>query len=395
MKVLHVVPTYLPAFRYGGPIQTVHGLNKWLVRAGASVTVLTTAIDGEKDLDVPLGVPVDRDGVKVFYFKPAWPRGWFYAPGMRRALHERARGADIVHITSTFLSASALGSRAARAAGKPYLISPRGSLMRIPLEKRSRWKKGLYIKLIERGNLAHADAIHFTTEMERQEYESVGLPLRPAIVIPNGLDPDTLPRGEGAAFRKKHGIAANKKIVLFLGRLSWKKGLDTLIPAFAATARMIPEALLVLAGGDDEHYQPVVERLVEGSGIRDKVRFVGPLEGKDRSSAYQAASVFALSSYAENFAVTVAEAMHFGVPVVVSEEVGIASWVRRADAGIVAPKDNTKFAEALVEILRDHARGREMGERGKAMVAKELTYASVARRFLDAYEDIIQSHRPA
>ena len=137
MKILHVVPSYLPAYRYGGPIESVHALNKYLVRAGSDVSVYTTAIDGPKDLDVPLGRPVDRDGVKVFYFKPGHPRSWFYSPQMAVALREHAREFDIMHITSVFLAASTLGARSARAAGKPYIISPRGSLMRAPLEKSS------------------------------------------------------------------------------------------------------------------------------------------------------------------------------------------------------------------------------------------------------------------
>src|SRR4051812_19485414 len=103
MKILHVVPTYLPAYRYGGPIQSIHTLNKWLVRAGAEVTVYTTAIDGPEDLNVPLGEPVDHDGVKVYYFKPGFLRSWFYAPEMARALRTHIREFDIVHATSVFL----------------------------------------------------------------------------------------------------------------------------------------------------------------------------------------------------------------------------------------------------------------------------------------------------
>ena len=71
LKLLHVVPTYLPATRYGGPIYSVHGLCKALAVRGHEVHVFTTNVDGPGDSAVPLGRPVDLDGVKVWYF----PRG--------------------------------------------------------------------------------------------------------------------------------------------------------------------------------------------------------------------------------------------------------------------------------------------------------------------------------
>lgn len=397
MRILHVTPAYLPAYRYGGPIQSVHALNKYLVRAGAEVTVYTTAIDGPKNLDVPLSVttdlrPVDRDGVQVCYFRPAL-RSWFYSADMRRALAARALDFDIIHITSVFLAASTLGARAARAAGVPYVISPRGSLMTAPLEKKSPLKKRLYMGLLERKNLENADAVHFTTESEKREYESLGYRLRRGLVIPNGLDSDSLSPGDPAAFRKKFGIAPEKKIVLFLGRLSWKKGLDTLIPAFAEVAKEFPDAVLVIAGVDGENYRPTLNRLVAESGAGEKVIFTGSADSREKTEAFRNAEVFVLPSYSENFAITVAESMYFGVPVVVSEEVGLAPVVSASGAGLVVRKDTTAIAQAIAEVLRDPARAREMGERGLSTAANKFSYDKVAEAFMGAYKEIIDEYR--
>ena len=79
MKILHIVPSYIPAYRYGGPIESVHSLNAGLVKNGAEVTVYTTNIDGSNDLNVPVGTSVMIDGVRVFYFKSSFPRAWFYS----------------------------------------------------------------------------------------------------------------------------------------------------------------------------------------------------------------------------------------------------------------------------------------------------------------------------
>ena len=71
MNIVHVVPTYFPAVRYGGPIESVHSLNKALVKEGVEVHVYTTNIDGKANLAVPTGVPQNLDGVKVTAMGPA------------------------------------------------------------------------------------------------------------------------------------------------------------------------------------------------------------------------------------------------------------------------------------------------------------------------------------
>ncbi len=389
MRILHVVPTYLPAYRYGGPIESVHALNKHLVSKGAEVTVFTTAMDGPRDLDVPLNQAVNVDGVQVYYFAPGFPRAWFYSRRMAEALRSGARKFDLMHITSVFLAASALGARAARSAGRPYIISPRGSLMRAPLQKRSALKKKIYLRLAEEKNLAGAAAIHFTTPLEKEEYVSLGLPLRRALVISNGLDTSALPPGNPAEFRKKLNLRPEQKIILFLSRLSWKKGLDTLIEAFAGLKKEMPEAVLLIAGGDDEGYKSQVEAMLAKEGVKSGVIFTGELLGAEKSSAYEAASVFALPSYAENFGVVVAEAMHFGVPVVISDAVGIAPQVAAAEAGFVVRKDPLEVKFALFKILQNAKAAAAMGARGERLVAEKFSYDAVADRFLEAYGQMV------
>ena len=68
MNILHVVPSYLPATRYGGPIYSVHALCAAIARKAHAVEVFTTNVDGAGELPVTIGTPVDIDGVKVTYF---------------------------------------------------------------------------------------------------------------------------------------------------------------------------------------------------------------------------------------------------------------------------------------------------------------------------------------
>ncbi|MEK7512843.1 MAG: glycosyltransferase, partial [Patescibacteria group bacterium] len=281
MKILHVVPSYLPAYRYGGPILSVHALNKWLVRGGVEVTVFTTDADGKGTLDVQPNREVLIDGVRVWYFPRSFPRTWFYSKQLQRVLAERTREFDIVHITSVFLAASTLGAHYAKKFKKPYLISPRGSLMREPLIMKSALLKKLYLALIECRNLADAAAVHFTSEREREEYAGAGFPLKKTVVVPNGLDIESWPAAVHGDFRAKWKIPPDHPIVLAMGRIGWKKGFDTLIPAFACVLKKQPNALLVISGADDEGYRAVVEGMVRKHKLEKSTLFTGEFQGVD------------------------------------------------------------------------------------------------------------------
>ena len=105
MRVLHVVPSYYPAVRYGGPIVSVHALCKALARRGYDVHVFTTNVDGDSESDVPVGVPVDMDGVKVWYFPVPFLRRLYWSPRMGQALHRQMASFDVAHTHSVFLYA--------------------------------------------------------------------------------------------------------------------------------------------------------------------------------------------------------------------------------------------------------------------------------------------------
>src|SRR5204863_3607521 len=127
VRILHVVPTYLPATRYGGPIVSVHGLARALAARGHHVHVFTTNVDGDGTSDVPLGIPVPMHKVQVHYFASPLRR-LYYSPAMGRALRSIGEF-DIVHTHSLFLWPTYAAARAARKADVPYVVSPRGMLV--------------------------------------------------------------------------------------------------------------------------------------------------------------------------------------------------------------------------------------------------------------------------
>lgn len=383
MRILHVSPTYEPAYRFGGPIRSVAGLCRALARQGEDVHVYTTSSDGRRDLDVPSDVPILRDGVKVTYFKCSFPRRIYRAPGMARHLRSAGERWDIIHAHSVFLWPTLAAAAAARARSIPYLISPRGMLEKGLIRRKSRLIKAAWIGLFERRNLAGASAVHVTSEREAEEMRRFGWPLRSIPVIPNGIDLFKRPDPERIEhFRSEMRLV--RPFVLYLGRIHWKKGLDRLIDAMSR----VPDTELVLAGNDEDGYRPELDRRIAKRGMTDRVRWLGPVEGELKACCLAACSVVALCSYSENFGNTVLEAMSAAKPVVVTPEVGLAPEVERGGAGLVCEGRPEVLAAGIERLIRDPGLASACGERGRVLADERYDWRIIARRMTDLYDRI-------
>src|SRR5215831_14403262 len=356
MRILHVVPSYLPAVRYGGPIFTVHGLCRALAAKGHELQVFTTNIDGPGITATPIATPVDLDGIQIRYFPCPLVRRLYWAPALGRALHLELGKLDVVHLHSVFLWPTWAAARAARKARVPYVLSPRGMLVKDLIARRSRLTKSAWIHLIERSNVEQAAALHLTSQLEGTEIERFGWRLPRLAIIPNAID----------QLLSQNGITSQQPLVLFFGRLSWKKGLDRLLRAFALT----PAGILAVVGTDDENFAPQLAKLAAELRIADRLRILPrTVIGSEKERLFAAARLFVLPSYSENFGNTVLEAMQRGVPVVVTPEVGAAEIVSKSGGGIVVSGDPEPLGAAIVRLVTDPALSRSMGESGKRHVA--------------------------
>lgn len=381
MRILHVVPSYLPAWRYGGPIRSVHGLAKAQAALGHEVEAFTTDADGPGRLAVPTGRAVDRDGVAVRYFPLGRPARLYRSPAMGRALSARVREFDIVHLHSVFLWPTWAAARAARAAGVPYVVSPRGMLVGDLIRRRGAVRKRLWIRFVERSTLAGAGAILATSRVELEEIRRLKLDLAPVAVVPNGIEVADFDPVSGPEISPQVESLIRDPYVLYLGRVSWKKGLEPLLEAVA----LRPPVRLVIAGVDDEGQRPRLEALARSRGVEDRIRFAGPVHGPDRVALLRGARALALVSTSENFGNAVLEAMACGVPVVVSAGVGLADEVAAAGCGFVVDRAPAAIAEALGKLWENPQDARELGRRGRERVIQEFEWPTIAGRAVEAY----------
>jgi glycosyltransferase involved in cell wall biosynthesis len=384
MRLLHVVPTYLPATRYGGPIFAVHGLCRALAARGHTVEVFTTSIDGPVNSAVQHGVPVMLEGVKVRYFASDFMRRLSWAPALAHALRSELKGADVVHLHSVFLWPTWVAARLARESRLPYMISPRGMLVRRLIENRHRLIKSAWINLIEKSNLEHASAIHVTSVVEAAELGKFTLQLHRVVMVPNGVDEaDRAFVGDPSEDIK--ALAREHPLILFFGRIAWVKGLDRLLQGFARSRA----GTLAIVGTDYENLAPRLSQLARELGIGERVRFVPrTVAGVDKEFIFASAQIFVLASYSESFGNSVLEAMQRGLPVIVTPGVGAADIVRKAGAGIVAEGNPEALGRAIDQLAGDPALARSMGEAARRYVREHSSWSRVAERMEAVYESL-------
>ncbi|MBA3630102.1 MAG: glycosyltransferase [Actinobacteria bacterium] len=309
-----------------------------------------------------------------------------FAPGIQRALR-REQGFDLVRIHSLFLFPQYAAWRYCRRTSTPYIVSIHGALDPY-LRERGRFRKQLTAWAWQNEMLRCASGVHVATEAEGVTVSEI-LPDLPLVTVPNGLDTRHFEGAHGGReFRRRFLAGHEGPVVLYLGRINFKKGLDTLLESFAVAVREVTDARLLIVGPDDEGLQPALEMQARRLGVSDGVTFIGPLHGPDRLSALAAAAAWVLPSHTENFGSAVIEAMAAGVPVIVSPEVNLAADIETAEAGLVAPRTPTAFANETVRLLRDSGLQSQLAYRGRRF-ARRYDWSTVGPQLADAYREAV------
>ncbi len=387
MKILHITPFFEPAWHLGGVVHSISHLCRGLVQQGHEVTVFSTDSGGNRRLPVPNNQPVDVGGIKVYYFKTDFSFKYCYSRDLREACHRLMKDFEIVHLTSFWCYPGIPAANNARKKGIPYVLSVKGTLRKSALRQKA-IKKWIYFQTIERRIIRHAAAIHYTTQMEK-ELDALHKFKNPSFIVPNGFDISEFSSSKNDF---KNNLENDKILITFLGRLHKVKKLDLLIKAISTEALKDKIFVLMLAGpdGGEERY---LRQLAISLGVDRKIRFLGMIDAKERNNLLAASNLLVLTSEDENFGNAAVEAMLSGVPVLVSDHVGICREILADGAGVVVPIEVEAVAGALVKLLSDPEGLRVMGEAAVESARRRYDIDLVARQMATAYEDILVGRR--
>ncbi|OGR76037.1 MAG: hypothetical protein A2X38_08330 [Elusimicrobia bacterium GWC2_61_25] len=265
----------------------------------------------------------------------------------------------------------------------PYLISLHGSLNPWTLTQKT-LKKKIYWNLFGKQTFRYASAIHYTCAEERRLTVPIIGKLRnvPGFVVPNGVNSQV----NGLNIREKMGIGLDKFVLLYAGRIHRQKGLDFVIKAMSRQG--LEKLVLLLVGySDDLAYAGYLKRI--SAGIQNRIIWVNPVTAAGISDYYSSSNLFVLPSYGENFSMVAVEAMSFGLPVLITKNVGIWREVEQDKAGFIVEQNSEEISVLLGKVSQDRDLLRTISAHARACAETRYDINNVAALMAKAYEDII------
>jgi glycosyltransferase involved in cell wall biosynthesis len=292
------------------------------------------------------------------------------------------RQVNLLHCHSIWLMPPVYCAAVARQHKCPFVISPRGTLSMWSFSRGSRLKRIAW-PLLQRRAVQSATCFHATSAEEAEDIRRHGF-RQPIAVIPNGID---IPQAAAE-------ISTREPVVLFLGRIHPKKGIEDLFEAWRSLAPRFPDWSVDVAGPVDSDYARLLKHRSESMRI-PRLRFIGEVSGEAKWEALRRASIFVLPTRSENFGIAVAESLASGTAVVVSKGAPWAGviteqcgwWSEIGPAGL-----GHALAEALERPIDELQR---MGASGRAWMARDFAWNSIALRMRQVYEWLLgQAARP-
>jgi glycosyltransferase involved in cell wall biosynthesis len=388
MKICHVVYECFPGTFAGGVQKMVAELATAQARAGNLVSVWTIGDHADREL---------TGGGLIRYFPGRVRWG---SRAMSRALREHHMEFDIIHAHNTFLPLNRVVAAVAQCGARVYFHA-HGALdpqLLAGWRNPKAIKKRLYVTAFERRNYDAAQAVFGLTETECRQIEAIGT--KSAIFeVSNGINdqPPPVPTG-AAAFRLKHHIPIEAPLILFIGRITHKKGLHHLVDTMPQILARVPGALLAICGdrSQDVDYVRALDGQIGRLKIDERIRWVGFLDEVGKRAAFAACHVFAHPSYSEGMALAILEAMAAGAATVVTPGCYMGAAVR-AGALAESPQDPASLAAAIIRLLTDPQETARVRAAGVAYVRQHHTWDVVARRLDQIYrgDPAVLPFRPA
>ncbi len=341
----------------GGIAAAVDGLRKPLSREGSVETAVFHVARRSRALDL-LGGESRRLAREATEFYP-----------------------DAIHCHGLWVAHSVAARRAARQRGVPEVISPHGMLDAWAFRHRA-WKKRLAWQLMERTHLNRAAVVHALCESELASVRALGV-RTPIAVIPNGVEPRNPTTSEQPPWHERFDASA--KVLLFLGRIHPKKGLDSLIRAWSQAAHHLPDWRLAIVGWDDGQHVAGYQTLIDELKCGSTCAIFGGVTGTAKDATLQYAAAFVLPSHSEGLPVAVLEAWAHELPVLMTAECNLPAGFA-AGAAFKISTDVAELSLRLTEVLRQpvstlHA----AGAAGLRLTQGVFSWAEVSRQFMELY----------
>lgn len=281
---------------------------------------------------------------------------------------------DIIHIHGT-VSESLLGVNLKKKYKKPLLMTVYG-------EDITRYTKQIPSKYLTGLSLKNADAIICQSKFLENEIRKTGISNKKFFIIPMGVNTKNFSPKDKNKARQASNLLKNKKIILFVGHLVTRKGLEYLIRAIKRVLKNDKNILCCIIGKGplEEH----LKKLTSDLGLNDYIRFLGTKTNKEVIPYMNACDIFVLPSLNEGLPVVLCEALACGKPVVATKVAGTPELVNNDVGYLVNPKDVNDLAEKILLALNKKWKKEKILKR-----AQEFSVKNSVRKLMKIYRSFL------
>ena len=379
MTILQIVPSYKPAFVYGGPIYSISALCEAQAALGHTVSVFTTNANGGSNLDVPLGIVQSVNNINVTYFPRITGDHTHISPKLWLRLWRDAHKYDVIHLHSWWSVLMIGCAWILKIKGVRFVFSPRGMFSNYsfshninPIKKGVFW--GLLTKPALKKQVFHATAISEQQEIEQLFGKDVSV-----FTLPNLLQ---FPNLSVEAIQTHH----QKEIVnlLFISRVDRKKGIELLLKAVQLLKEQVPVSLTVIGGGEEDYVEEL-KQLAASLAISDLIIWKGAVEWRAKFDDILNADLLVLPSYNENFANIILETLYAGRPVILTKYVGLHDYVGANNMGWVIDTNPEEIASAVKDYVADKNVWQEKSLQMHQQILADFNQTMLAEKYISQY----------
>ena len=352
MKILQISPAFFPAISIGGPIYSTLTFSEILSKNN-DITTLTTQLGLKKDQinNLNFGKKIDfKKNHKLIYFKYFGYSNFTFCPSIFNWLRREVSSFDLAIFQGSFNFPFILTYIFCRKYKVPYYLFLHGNLYDNAINSKSKYFKKIFIKLYVEKLLKNSKSVIFTTKDEEYKVRRIFNFDFDSCIIPNIVkseDFNTLPiRGY---FRNRYNINNSTKLLLHFGRISKIKGIEYSLYALKYLINNNLDVKFIISGGDEDGYKSHLLTIIENLNLCNHVYFTGLLNREESKQILVDSDIFLLPSYSENFGISIVEAMLCGLPVIISNNVGIAKPIKENNSGIVF--DFLRLPDSLNSLL--------------------------------------------
>lgn len=371
MDILHITPSYKPAFVYGGPTVSVSGLVEAEAKEVESILVLSTLANGETELDIQTNKKVQIDRIPVLFHKRMTKDHSHFSPALLISLIKVCKNFQVIHIHGWWNLVSLFSAILCLLMNRKPVISVRGMLGEASFQGITK----RYFHHFLGKQILKRCVLHATTNSELRKIQSK-VPNAICFVLPNIV---SLP--EITNFN--HSSESSVLNLIFIGRAHPIKGLEVL---FQALATLNSPWSLSIAGSGDDLYITQLKSLAAKLAIAQQLHWLGWLSGDDKYRALQSADAMVLTSHHENFANVVVESLAMGTPVLVSDKVGLCDYVEANKLGRVCSLNPEDIAEKLSDLQADTEGRAHIRNTAPDLIRRDFDPQILARKYVEAYK---------